>query len=509
MGTSSTDWLAHHARTRPARTAVVDLPSGRRFGYAELNDRAERLATALATRFRVGAGDRVGVLGRNSGTLLEALCACWKLGAVLVPVNWRLAVPELRYIAAECRPRVLLHAAEFAPAAAAVTEVPERVAWGVDGSGRDRYEELLDAAEPDGFARASSTLDSLLMVMYTSGTTGRPKGVLITHGMTLWNVLNQTEFFRTGTDMVNLSLLPLFTTGGLNCFATPALHYGGTTVVLGSFEAAEALRLLADPDLGVTHTQAVPSIWQLMSRRPEFAGVTIPSLVGAGVGGSPAPEPLLRQWLDKGVALQQAFGMTETGSMVMALPREDALRKIGSCGLPFLHDRARLVDESGRDVARGAAGELWVSGPNITAGYWDRPDITASTITDGWLHTGDVLRQDADGYFYVVDRLKDMYISGGENVAPAEVEAVIYRMEPVAEVAVVGVPDERWQEVGRAFIVLKAGTSLTGEQVREHCGAHLARFKIPKTVEFVDELPHNATGKIVKSELARRAAAEP
>ena len=511
MGTAnpSADWLAHHARTRPAKTAVVDLPSARRFTYSELNERTERLATVLAGRFGVRAGERVAVLSRNSGNLLETLFACWKLGAVFVPMNWRLAVPELRYITAESRPRVLLHGAEFAAAAAALTEVPDRVEWGGGDAGdpaRDPYEQLLASARPGEFPRAGNTLESLLMIMYTSGTTGRPKGVLITHGMTLWNVVNQTEFFRTDTDMVNLSLLPLFTTGGLNCFATPALHYGGTNVVLGSFDAAEALRLLADPELGITHTQAVPSIWQLMSRRPEFSDTSIPSLLGAGVGGSPAPEPLLRLWLDKGVALQQAFGMTETGSMVMTLPREDALRKIGSCGLPFLHNETRIVDDTGRDVAHGEAGELWVRGPNITAGYWNRPDITESTITEGWLRTGDVLSQDEDGYFYVVDRLKDIYISGGYNVAPAEVETVIYQMDPVAEVAVVGVPDEQWQEVGRAFIVLKAGASLTEQDVTAHCAAGLARFKIPKSVVFVDELPHNATGKIVKSELARRVA---
>lgn len=500
MSTPSLDWLAHHARTRATKTAVVDLASGRRLSYAESDERTERLATALASRLGVRAGDRVAVLSRNSGTVFEAQFACWRLGAVFVPLNWRLAVPELEYIAQECAPRVLLHGAEFGAAAAALP-VPERVAWDVGDDGRDAYEQLLAAVDPGGFPRAENTLDTLLMIMYTSGTTGRPKGVLITHGMALWNVLNQTEFFRTSTDMVNLAILPLFTTGGLNCFANPAFHYGGTNVVMGPFDAAVALSLLGDPELKITHTQAVPSIWLFMSQRPEFADTAIPSLVGAGVGGSPAPEPLLRRWLDKGVVLQQAFGMTETGSMVMALPREDALDKIGSCGLPFLHNEVRLVDGDGRDVPRGQVGELWTRGPNITPGYWNRQDITEATITDGWLHTGDGLRQDDDGYFYVVDRLKDMYISGGENVFPAEVEAVIYQMGAVAEVAVVGVPDDRWQEVGRAFVVPRTGTQVTEAEIKAHCGAHLARFKIPKSVVFMDELPHNATGKIVKSEL--------
>ena len=223
--------------------------------------------------------------------------------------------------------------------------------------------------------------------------------------------------------------------------------------------------------------------------------------MAAGVGGASPSNTLLDAWISKGVRLQQAFGMTETGSMVMALPPEDCSRKIGSCGLSFIHNQLRIVDPDGNDVPRGEAGELWAKGPNMTPGYWNLPEVSASSITDGWLHTGDALRQDEDGYFYVVDRIKDIYISGGENVSPAEIENVLYQLPSIAECAVIGVPDERWQEVGHAFIALKPGAALDEQTVASHCVKNLAKFKVPKYVTFVDALPHNATGKILKREL--------
>lgn len=499
--TVSFDWLAHHARNRPTKTAVIDLGTERQFTYAEVNERTERLAAALAATFHVKPGDRVAVLSKNTSNIFEVQFACWKLGAIFVPLSWRLAVPELEYIVNDCTPSVVIHGDEFREQAVQLTQVSHRVAWDEGADGVDEYEALLATTSSDR-PSVDNTLDTVLTIMYTSGTTGRPKGVIITHGMTLWNVFNQTELFRTSSAMVNLVVLPLFHTGGLNCFANPAFHYGGTNVVMGAaFDPALGLRLLSDSDAGITHLQSVPANYLFMSQCPEFADATFPSIVAAGVGGSPAPHTLLDAWIEKGVYLQQAFGMTETGSMVMALPREDARRKLGSTGLPFLHNAVRIVDPEGRDVEPGAVGELWVKGPNITTGYWGLPETTAASLTDGWLHTGDALRQDEEGYFYVIDRLKDIYISGGENVSPAEVENVLYQLEAIAECAVIGVPDDRWQEVGQAFIVLKPGAVLGDAEIVEHCSTRLAKFKIPKSVVFLDQLPHNATGKILKREL--------
>ena len=323
------------------------------------------------------------------------------------------------------------------------------------------YEEMLAASTPAAVTAHPTTHDTPLTIMYTSGTTGRPKGAVITQGMTFWNAVNCVEFYRLGVDMINLAFLPLFHTGGLNVFANPGFHFGGTTLVVRSFDPAECLRLLTDPDVGVTHFIGVPANYLFMSQVPAFEEASFPTIKAASVGGSPTPLPLIQTWESKGLPLQQAYGMTETSPLVLALKPEDCSVKIGSAGLPALHTEVRIVDDDGNDVPVGETGELWVRGPNITPGYWNRPDANEDSFTDGFLHTGDAARQDEDGFYYVVDRWKDMYISGGENVYPAEVESVIFELPEVAEVAVIGVPDEKWVEVGRALVVLKEGPRST------------------------------------------------
>ena len=514
MAARSYDWIAHHARVRPGKAAMRDAATGRTETYAEMDARVDRLCAVLHGDLGVGAGDRVAVHAQNDLRIFEVQFACWRLGAVFVPLNWRLAPPELAFVVGDCTPTVLVHEAGFADVAVLLAEgagIPHRLCWGGSSPGAVPYDEALDAAG-DRFPRARNTHDTLLTIMYTSGTTGRPKGAMITHGMTFWNAVNQTEFFLDGPDMVNLVALPLFHTGGLNVFANPAFHFGGTNVVVHTFDPAEGLRLLTDPEVGITHFLAVPAHFLFMSQVPAFADASFPTLVSTGVGGSPTPTELIRTWSAKGVPLQQAFGMTETSPLVLALTREDATRKIGSAGVPALHTECRIVDEHGEDVAGSAVGELWVRGPNVTPGYWNRPEATAETITDGWLHTGDAARRDDEGYYYIVDRWKDMYISGGENVYPAEVEEVLYQLPEVVEAAVIGVPDERWVEVGRAVLVVRPGCGLDEHDVVRHCAGRLARFKVPKSVVFVDELPHNATGKVLKRELRDRfggAAAPP
>jgi fatty-acyl-CoA synthase len=508
--TKSFDWLAHHARVRPHKTAVVDLATDRRFTYRELDRRAGALATLLHRHFGVSNGDRVAVYSQNNSNMFEVQFACWKLGAVFVPLNWRLAVPELEFIVGDCTPSVLLHEAGFVEQAttiAASTGIAHRISWDGPSAGAAEYEDALASVTAVDHPSADNTHDTILTVMYTSGTTGRPKGAIITQGMTFWNAVNQTEFFLTGSNMVNLALLPMFHTGGLNVFANPAFHYGGTNVVMHTFDPGHCLELLSDREVGITHFLGVPANFLFMAQSPAFADATFPTLVAAGVGGSPTPLELIKIWIEKGVLLQQAYGMTETSPMVMALTPDDAARKIGSVGLPALHNECRIVDESGRDVAVGEVGELWIKGPNITPGYWNRPEATAESITDGWLHSGDAARQDEEGYYYIVDRWKDMYISGGENVYPAEVEDVIYQLPDVAEVAVIGVPDERWVEVGKAVVVRKPGAELGEAEILRHCVGRLARYKVPKSVVFIDEIPHNATGKILKRELRDRFAA--
>jgi fatty-acyl-CoA synthase len=506
MQLRSYDWVAHHGRTQGDQQAVVDLATDRRLTYAQLDDRCARLARVLVEGFGIGPGDRVAVLAGNNSNMFEVQFACARIRAVMVPLNWRLTVPELEFICGDAGPQLLIHDHEHAAAAAAVavsTGIGQRMNWDGGTDGVADYEEALAAIDPwDGPNEANH--DDLLTIMYTSGTTGQPKGALITHGMLFWNAINQTEFFALGAGMVNLAFLPLFHTGGLNCFANPAFHYGGSTVLMRKFDAAEALRLMSDPAVGITHVDGVPANYLFMSQVPAFEDATFPTLVCAQVGGSPTPVSLLETWAAKGLLLQQAYGMTETSPLVLALRAEDAISRIGSAGVPALHTEVRLATEDGGEAGVGETGELWVRGPNVTPGYWNRPEATAEAITDGWLHTGDAARQDKDGFYYIVDRWKDMYISGGENVYPAEVENVIYQLDGVAEAAVIGVPDDRWVEVGRAYIVVRDGHQITETEVLDHCRQRLAKFKVPQSVRFIDEIPRNATGKTLKRELRLR-----
>jgi fatty-acyl-CoA synthase len=503
MSTPSYDWIAHHAATRGDKVAQHDLASGRQFTYAEMNDRTSRLATALSDEFGIGYGDRVAVLAENDTNFFEVEFACWKLGAVFVPLNWRLALPELEYIVGDAGPDVIIHDDPFADNATKLAEtcgIGHRITWGTGTGDAAAYEEVLSSHEPMQGSHPC-THDDVLTIMYTSGTTGRPKGAIITQGMTLWNAVNMVEFYAVGQDMVNLAFLPLFHTGGLNVFANPTFHFGGTNLVMRTFDPAEALRLLTDPDIGITHTIGVPANWLFMSQVPAFADASFPTMVAPAVGGSPTPVPLIEAYAEKGMPLQQAFGMTETSPLVLALPKEACTTKIGSAGLPALHTQVRIVTEDGREAEVMETGELWCKGPNITPGYWNRPDATAESIEDGWLKTGDAARRDEDGYYYIVDRWKDMYISGGENVYPAEVESVIYQLPQIGEVSVIGIPDEKWVEVGRAIVVLKQGQTITDTEIINHCRETLARYKVPQSVLFIDEIPHNATGKVLKREL--------
>ncbi|WP_416896603.1 MAG: acyl-CoA synthetase [Minwuia sp.] len=502
------DWLAHHTQFGGDRLALVDLESRRRFTYAEANDRAGRAAALLRHQFGIKRGDRVGILASNCTDYLEIQFACAKLGAVFLPLNWRLTVPELSFIAGDAGPKIMIHGPEFAETSAAVAKeagIAHLLETACDGSD-SAYERGLKA-QAGPVEMVDLTHDDLWTIMYTSGTTGLPKGAMITHGMTFWNTVNLGHPHRISPDTVQLTVLPLFHTGGLNCYSNPVLHAGGTVLVMKAFDPAVALDLINDPELGITHFFGVPANYQFMAQQPGFADADLSRLQMAGVGGAPVPVPLLEIWDKRGLGLAQGFGMTETSPSVLALDARDAMRAPGSAGKPVLHNQVKIVDEDGKEVPVGEMGELWVKGPNITPGYWNRPEATASTITDGWLHTGDAARMDENGFYYIVDRTKDMYISGGENVYPAEVENVIYRLDDIAEAAVVGLPDDKWGEIGCAVVVLKKGAELTADQIIAHCRANLATFKTPKRVEFIQALPRNATGKVLKRTLRDDLAA--
>ena len=495
------DWIAHFGRRTPDKIAVVDLGSGRRLSYAQFDARIARLATHLREKLAIKRGDRVAVLALNTTDTLEVQFACGRLGAVFLPLNTRLTVPELHYIVGDAAPSLMIHDTELADTALSVArlcKVASTLSLGPGGT----YEAAIAAAKPLS-ACEIVTLDDISTIMYTSGTTGQTKGAIITHGMTFWNCVNLGGPAYISPSSVLLTVLPLFHTGGLNCYTNPVLHAGGTVLIMRAFDPGAALALISDPAYGINAFFGVPSIYQFMAQHPAFADSDFSRLVIGGVGGAPMPVPLLKVWEARGVALQQGYGMTETSPAVLTLDREDAARKAGSSGKPVLHTEVRIVRPDGTDAASGELGELWVKGPNVTPGYWNRPDANASSFTDGWLHTGDAARVDADGFYYIVDRWKDMYISGGENVYPAEVENVLHQLAAIAEAAVIGVPSEQWGEVGMAIVAVKPGHSLAEAEIHAHCAANLARFKCPRLIRFVEALPRNATGKIHKPTLRK------
>ncbi|HRO59181.1 MAG TPA: long-chain fatty acid--CoA ligase [Burkholderiaceae bacterium] len=508
MNIERMDALLHHAQVIPANVALVDLDTGRQFDYAQLNERVGRVAGFLQQQFGVARGDRVAVLSQNSSDVFEIQFACWRIGAVFVPVNWRLTVPELEYILSDAAPRVLVGDTAFAPVLEELGVRLDSARLVERGAADSDYETLIASARPA--ATESVMLGETASLIYTSGTTGRPKGAQISHLMELYSYLNYICATSITRDSRALAALPLFHVGGLNCFPNPILYLGGSVLVMKNFEPGRFLQLLADSEQAVTHVFGVPTIFAAMAREPEFRHADFSHLVCAAVGGASVPLPLLDVLEAQGLPVQQAWGMTESTSLGSILERDRARDKLGSAGLPAQHVKMRIADDCGQQLRAGVVGELQVKGPSITRGYWNRPDATEKSFVDGWFRTGDAACLDEEGYLFIVDRWTDMYISGGENVYPAEVESVLSEIDGVVEAAVIGIPDERWGQVGRAFIVRRPGASLSEREVLAHCNGRLARYKIPREVVFAGELPHNAAGKLLKAQLPRTPrAAEP
>jgi fatty-acyl-CoA synthase len=493
------DWLAYYAEFDPGRLAAVDLATNRWLDYRTFNVRATRLATALRERFGVEQGDRVGFLAQNSTDHFETMFACWKLGAIFVPMNWRLSPHETLAIIEHCEPRVVMYDEEHARLveSSPMPEVVRRV-----GRPDCGYEQLIAAHEAN-VVMEDVSFDTINMLLYTSGTTGRPKGVIYTHRMTNNIVIHAALHAKVRAGTRTLTYSPLFHAAGLNAVAMPQFHYGGAVMVMRQFDARECLGYLTNPEYRITHTVGVPTTYILMSQLPEFQSATFPTLEVAAVGAAPVPLHLLEVWAGKGLELGQSFGMTEVFS-VSFCPPENARSMIGSAGHSLMHVRVQIGNDVGNEVPRGTVGEIQVRGPGVTPGYWHDPEATKAAFTDtGWFRSGDAALMKEDGTIYVVDRIKDMFISGGENVYPAEVENVVGSFDEVSLCAVIGVPDARWGEVGLALIVLRNGRTLSAEQVLQRCAERLAKYKVPKRVEFVPQLPISAQGKVLKKELKK------
>ena len=502
--TTAYDWLSHHTNNRGEKEAIRDLGTGRSFTYSDLDRRAQAMSAYFGS-IGVGRGDRVAVLANNGIEFFDIQFACARTGSIAVMLNWRLTVTELEYILNDSSPALLVHDSSFEKEA---KELQDRCNIGalleIESSkiaSENPYEKTLTSFVGQTVNRAELTHDDVITIMYTSGTTGNPKGAMITHGMNFWNAINLGIPGGIGLDTVHLSVLPLFHTGGLNCYSNPVLHAGGTVVIMKSFDPGGALALIGDPKQGITHFFGVPAPYQFMMQHPDFETTDLSRLRVAGVGGAPCALTIMEVWAERGILLVQGFGMTETSPACIFLDPKDALRKIGSTGKCLLHTEIRIVNDEGADCVPEQIGELWIAGPNVTPGYWNRPDATAASFEGRWLKTGDAAKFDDEGFVYIVDRWKDMYISGGENVYPAEIENVLYQLPQVAEAAIIGVPNDKWGEVGLAVIALKPGTKIDRATVVEHCVTRLAKFKVPNDIAIVEALPRNATGKVLKREL--------
>ncbi|WP_144673980.1 class I adenylate-forming enzyme family protein [Arthrobacter sp. U41] len=514
-------WTTDRSHATPHRIAVDDR--GCTLSYGELERRATCLAAGLAAAGYV-TGDRIATLTGNSSDHVVVFFACAKAGLVLVPLSWRLSPRELAAQLELADPQLLLVEDELdslaAGACALLAHRPRTAALGpggveksvpppsralaatvpAPGAGRtgDRGPDDRRPEQP----REVRDDDPLLMI-FTSGTEGASKAAVLTHANCFWTNLSLSRTMDLGSTDVVLAVLPQFHVGGWNIQPLLAWWTGATVVLERGFEPGRVLQLIAERR--VTMLMGVPTQYLMLAEHPDFATAELGSLRHAVVGGAPMPAALLRIWHRRGVALSQGYGLTEASPNVLCLANEDALRMVGYSGKPYPHVAVAVADPVTGEILEGAAsGELLVGGPGVFAGYFRDPAATAAVLAGDWLRTGDLVERDAEGYIKVVDRLKDIYISGGENVAPAEVEAALLAHPAVAQAAVVGVADERWGETGVAFVVIRPGMATDEQELLEHCGARLARFKVPGRIETVGALPRTALNKVLRARLRQQ-----
>jgi fatty-acyl-CoA synthase len=494
------DCVAYYAGVQPGRLAVQDLGTGQRFSYGELDARVDRCAALLQAQLGQPEGERVALLGRNCADLLAIHFACVRIGAIFVPLNWRLAAPEISLLVQDCAPRLLFLDPEFDAVAKALTgaHTIERV-LPLEPKG---LQALIDKAPKRPKGERPARADKPSCLLYTSGTTGKPKGVIVTERGAFASTLNFCLCTRLNSSSVMYCDMPLFHVAGLMSGARAPLMIGGAVVISPKFEPELALQRLSDPELGITHTFFVTQMTQIMREHPAYPLADLSRLVCMTTGGAPNPAANVQRWLDDGVVMADGFGMSEVGS-AFNMPIDDVgviRAKVGSSGLPLITLKYRLVGADETECPPGKVGELRLKGPSVTPGYWNQPEATANAFDDqGWFRSGDLAYVDKDGFIFLVDRLKDMFISGGENIYPTEVENVIAELDMVSEAAVIAIPDPQWGEVGLAYVVPVPGAKIEPEQVIEHVRSRLARYKAPKQVVIVASLPRTASGKLQKN----------
>jgi fatty-acyl-CoA synthase len=524
----SGDVLGERARLSPGKTALVEVATGRRFTYAELNARARAAARTLTEGLGLKKGDRLALLAGNCVEFLDVFFACGKTGVVLVPLNTRQTAGELEGVVSDAEPKVLIYGETFEET---VEDLLRRVRGvtpvlldataqrGARAAGAPNpittFKEISSSlpAAPTGAAAEIPGPEDLYCLLYTSGTTGKPKGVMVPHRMVAWNAVNTVVSWQLREDDVSPIYTPLYHAGGLGAFLTPILAVGGTIVLHAGFDAAEILATIGKERCTVV--LGVPTIFRMLQEHLSWVSADFSPVRYFISGGAPLPLDIIETWQKRGANFKQGYGLTEVGVNCFAMSVEESVRRAGSIGRPMMFTEAKLTGEDGRDVPVGEVGELLLRGPHVCKGYYRNPEATAAALdADGWFHTGDLAKKDADGFFTIAGRKKDMLISGGVNVYPAEIEGVLFQHPRVKDVAVVGVPDEKWGEVGVAFVVRRESEEksfLEGEEGKAEAaaaaeltgfvGSRLAKYKVPREFIFVASLPRTPYGKVVKGDL--------
>ncbi|MBI4788542.1 MAG: long-chain fatty acid--CoA ligase [Chloroflexi bacterium] len=507
------DYLGRRAIYSPDKLAIVDTGKEPewRLTYRQMNERANRFASWLRSA-GVGKGDRVAIFARDGVEHLDCFFACSKLGAIHTALNWRLHWREAQAIVQNTTPKVLIFSDDFKDGVAelktAITnyKLPILNCLHIEGngiSGSRHFESTLQSSDASPVTCESLEAEDIAALIFTGGTTGLPKAAQVSHRMIAWNTLN-TVIHDVAHDDIYLNVFPMFHTGGLFVYTLPQVIFGGTTILLREFKGAKILEIIEREK--VTIFGGVPTMYQMLTQAENWATADLSSLRFCTSGGAPLPVPLVEKYTaEKDVRFKQGFGMTEFGPGLFALAPEDAIRKAGSIGRPNFFVDARIVDEANRPLGPNEIGELVLKGPSYSSGYFNNPDSSAAVVdAEGWFHTGDLAKYDEERYFYIVDRKKDMFLSGGENVYPVEIEKALYQHPAVHMCAVIGVPDAKWGEVGKAIVVLKPGTHATEEEMLKFLTERLAKYKVPRSVVFVDALPISSAGKISKRELKER-----
>jgi fatty-acyl-CoA synthase len=510
------DYLGRRELYSPDRLAVIDTGKDPewRLTFRKMNARANRFANWLRDQAGIVKGDRVAILARDGVEHLDSFFACSKLGAIHTALNWRLHWQELLEIFRQTTPSVLIYSEDFTPKVAELhqalihisreepdTPVPRLLHLDAPGlAGSLLFEQVISESPEIGVTCEALDKEDIAALIFTGGTTGLPKAAQVSHRMIAWNTLNTVIHDVTHND-IYLNVFPMFHTGGLFVYTLPQVIFGGTTILLRQFDPALVLELIEREK--VTIFAGVPTMYQMMTQASNWETANLTSLRFCTSGGAPLPVPLVKQYTqEKNIRFKQGFGMTEFGPGIFALAPEDAIRKAGSIGRPNFYVDAQIMDDQDNFLGPNQDGELVLKGPSYCSGYFNNPEATAQAVdVRGFFHTGDIARFDEEGYFYIVDRKKDMFISGGENVYPAEIEKALYQHPAVHMCAVIGLPDPKWGEIGQACVVLKPGASASENELLEFMGDRLAKFKVPKKVVFLESLPISAAGKILKREL--------